>query len=180
MATWNETSERFTHTTDKLGKAIDQGIFETVVALNMLNFCTTQSCEGHIDWGLAAPWIDVIPDGTQRLNKQIQRIRQQAPIDEPLPDEAKHLIESVNHKQKLLFQLLVKLLDQFYGQRHVAYDQQLFPRIGGGGRIRLGSIGIEMQTIVEEDVKAQKLLAYQREMKDFTTFMKSLLADVRK
>jgi len=45
--------------TDGLGKEIDQGIFDTVVALNVLGIPTRQSCEGHLEWGTGAPWVDI-------------------------------------------------------------------------------------------------------------------------
>ncbi len=59
MQQWTETSEKFSRVTDRLGKHIDKGIFDTVVALNILGFDTEQSCEGHLDHGLAYPWIDI-------------------------------------------------------------------------------------------------------------------------
>lgn len=173
MVTWNETVEKFLHVTDKLGKEIDPGIFDTVVGLNVLGFRTTMSCEGHAERGIAAPWVDIIPDDAVALNQEIQIIRQQAAPGEPFPDEAKKLVEVVKHKQQLLFHDLVKLLDQFYGQRHMVYDQQLIPHMSGGGRIRLEPLGTELQTIVPEDIKAQKLLEYRQEMHDFTAFLKA-------
>jgi hypothetical protein len=66
MATWNETRERFTRVTDKLGKKIDPGILETVVAFNMLGITTLQSCEGHIGWGSPYPWICIEADMQQK------------------------------------------------------------------------------------------------------------------
>lgn len=60
--TWEETAERFRKITDTLGKSIDDGIFETVVALNVLGITTRQSCQGHLEWGLPYPWIDINPD----------------------------------------------------------------------------------------------------------------------
>ncbi|HEY1351171.1 MAG TPA: hypothetical protein VGF67_16245 [Ktedonobacteraceae bacterium] len=59
MATWNETIHKFSSVTDKLGKEIDRGIFETVVALNLLGVSTIASCEGHLNWGVPYPWIDI-------------------------------------------------------------------------------------------------------------------------
>jgi hypothetical protein len=59
MNTWNEAIQMFGGVVDKLGKKIDGGIFETVVTLNLLGILTTQSCEGHINWGLPYPWISV-------------------------------------------------------------------------------------------------------------------------
>lgn len=62
IATWEETAARFRRVVDKLGKPIDAGIFETVVALNMAGITTRASCEGHLDWGVPHPWVDVEPE----------------------------------------------------------------------------------------------------------------------
>jgi hypothetical protein len=66
MATWEETLQHFRRVTDKLGKKIDPGILETVVAFNMLGIATLQSCEGHIGWGVPYPWISIESDMEQK------------------------------------------------------------------------------------------------------------------
>lgn len=167
--TWNEIVTRMSRVTDKLGKPIDEGIFETVVALNALGVQTTQSCEGHLLWGIAAPWVDIDPPGNIKELRNQMRIAQK--------DEAREISDQLKHQQCVLFHSLSTLLAQFY--RHsslsggsIEYDRILLARTGAAGRIRLEPIGVEMQTVVPEDIKAQKLLEYQQEMKDFTTFMK--------
>lgn len=57
--TWDELTEIFSHVTDRIGRSIDKGIFDTVVALNALGIATSASCEGHLDHGLPYPWVDV-------------------------------------------------------------------------------------------------------------------------
>ena len=47
MKEWNALVERFKQVTDKLNMPIDNGIFETVVALNAVDITTAMSCEGH-------------------------------------------------------------------------------------------------------------------------------------
>ena len=44
---------------DGMGKGVDPGIRETVAVLQLLSINTTASCEGHLDHGIAAPWIDI-------------------------------------------------------------------------------------------------------------------------
>jgi len=44
---------------DGLGKGIDEGIKNTVVYLNVLDFPTSQSCQGHVDSGVPSPWVAV-------------------------------------------------------------------------------------------------------------------------
>src|SRR5690242_7631903 len=66
MQTWNEALQHFIRVTDKLGKKIDPGILETVVAFNLLGIVTLQSCEGHIGWGVPYPWISIEADMRQK------------------------------------------------------------------------------------------------------------------
>ena len=56
---WDEVAERIDRTVDRLGKHIDAGIKEGVVALNVLDINTHSSCEGHLERGIAAPYIDI-------------------------------------------------------------------------------------------------------------------------
>ena len=82
-ATWDETVKHFTNVTDKLGKGIDAGIFETVVVLNILEVRTTQSCEGHLEWGVPYPWIDIQPEIEQKflLHQYLARFYEQRPLN---------------------------------------------------------------------------------------------------
>jgi len=169
-ATWNETVARLTCVTDKLGKGIDSGIFETVVALNMLDFCTTASCEGHIDWGIAAPWVDIDPPGDVGTLREQMRSAQK--------EEAREISNQLKSKQLEVFQSLSSLLERFYRQSsrgYIPHNQIIIARPWAAGRIRLESIGVEMQAIAPSQIKKQKLEAYQGEMLAFTTFLKSLL-----
>ena len=54
---WNKVKSEMVHTGDVLGRGIDEGIMESVIALNVFKINTIQSCEGHIDEGVSAPWI---------------------------------------------------------------------------------------------------------------------------
>src|SRR5689334_14553390 len=56
---WEQIAARFYTATDKIGMRIDSGILETVIALNVLGIETSASCEGHLDHGVGAPWIDI-------------------------------------------------------------------------------------------------------------------------
>jgi hypothetical protein len=75
--TWDETAEKFRKVTDRLGMPIDDGIFDTVVALNILGVTTRMSCEGHLDHGLSYPWIDIgLPDPTNYDTPEIAQMRE--------------------------------------------------------------------------------------------------------
>lgn len=47
--------------TDGLGRRLDSGITELVVALRLHGFRTTASCAGHLDHGLPWPWVRIGP-----------------------------------------------------------------------------------------------------------------------
>jgi hypothetical protein len=83
MATWKEVADHFKHMADKLGNGIDEGIFDTVVALNMLGVYTRQSCEGHLEWGLPHPWIDLYSqlDLKQKLYDYLTQFYQSREIE---------------------------------------------------------------------------------------------------
>lgn len=45
--------------TDRLGHPIDEQIKPAVIALRLSGFPTSASCQGHEDWGLPYPWVDI-------------------------------------------------------------------------------------------------------------------------
>jgi hypothetical protein len=49
---------------DRLGTPIDSGIKRAVQIFRTLGFETTGSCEGHLDWGLPYPWIEINTDSS--------------------------------------------------------------------------------------------------------------------
>jgi hypothetical protein len=75
MKEWKELAEKFSHVTDKIDMPIDEGILETVVALNALDIPTSMSCEGHLDHGLSYPWVDIELHRNQSDPPEIALIR---------------------------------------------------------------------------------------------------------
>jgi hypothetical protein len=120
---WDETAEKFHKVTDKIGRPIDDGIFDIVVALNMLGVPTKMSCEGHLDHGLPYPWIDVsLPP--PKFPIEI-RIYGKASFIEVIPDMSK----------------FTDLLFEFYRDRSVTPDRRITLVCGrihsrGGGDAR--------------------------------------------
>lgn len=76
---WEAEIESLKSITDAEGKGIEQGIIETVAAFNLNGLNVTQSCEGHEDRGLHAPWVDVSSPGKpeERWNNE-KKIFQEA------------------------------------------------------------------------------------------------------
>ena len=54
---WNTISAQVEQITDKLGKPVDGGIKEAVVAFMVNDLTTESSCEGHLDWGYPYPSV---------------------------------------------------------------------------------------------------------------------------
>jgi len=56
---WDMVTNKIENTADIEGYRIDEGIKEAVIALNAFEINTGQSCEGHVDNGMSAPWIRI-------------------------------------------------------------------------------------------------------------------------
>lgn len=57
QSAWDAKRKEIDYIGDRVGRGIDEGIKETVVAFNMNGINTTGSCEGHLDHGWATPWV---------------------------------------------------------------------------------------------------------------------------
>src|SRR3989344_5537441 len=73
---WRDKVEKVAKRKDKAGGEMDPGIVETVTALNFHKFPTSQSCEGHMDHGYAAPWIAI-----QAMNEPDERYNDQDELE---------------------------------------------------------------------------------------------------
>lgn len=170
---------------DSLGKPIDEGILETVVLLNAVNISTLQSCQGHLDHGVAAPWIDISAEQTveqKNLWKKYHELR--TLIDTKSEEgtsmhEMRSLFEESNQIERLarkpilkVFEKVLELLSEFYGSKNVPLAQRLIlTSLGTRGRIESQG-GLIQETFDPQD-KQKNLLTYQKEMQKFTTFLKA-------
>lgn len=95
-ARWGEVQQEVARIVDGLGKEIDPGIRDTVVALKAHDIHTTGSCEGHLDHGIAGPWVDIESDqDTSSLRDEAFQLRERAEKLDRLPI-AKRLEEKIN------------------------------------------------------------------------------------
>jgi hypothetical protein len=176
MQRWDELVEKFSRITDKTGRPIDEGIFETVVALNALDITTSMSCEGHLDHGLPYPWIDVgissyargydTPE-IQQLILRLRELRREQDKDikmQQLWQEENKLRLQQRHK-------LFGYLAEFYKKREVPFDRII--TFVSSGRIR--SQGGDFLELLSPGEQEQKLHEYQDEMRQFAAFLKSIL-----
>ncbi len=182
---WQETADKFSHVADRLGKTIDAGILETVVVLNILGIPTIASCEGHIDWGTRAPWVDIAstdPATHVSIAKLSTEALQERERDQKTPAEIAAMFEEVHKIRRAVKvlhiqerQKLLTYLATFYEDRHVSYDRRLIIRpLGTDGKSRLESQGADCQEVAPLDTREKKLREYQEEMQAFTTFLKEV------
>jgi hypothetical protein len=77
---WKQIFDRVTRIADRRGKKIDPGIMDMVLALNASGIRTTQSCEGHIDWGFPYPWVCVVEQDCSTLERFLEAFYDQHQI----------------------------------------------------------------------------------------------------
>jgi hypothetical protein len=197
--TWNDMAAQVDTWVDGLGMGIDPEIKNTVIVLNLLGFKTDASCQGHIDRGVPAPWVDftVKDPELDALHKQwvaiIQEIdRKESQLKEKYPDLSLREIDTSSLEplwqqrwtmrdqlEKLSRTKIMGLRDlicAFYKKhtkhRNYAYDNILFLMEFGSLNFRLISLGADWQVTRDEKERQQKLKEYQEEMRLFTNFLK--------
>lgn len=170
--------------TDAVGCGIDDGIRDLIIALNAVGVQTLASCEGHLEHGLAAPWVDVGTPAARPLAKEAYRKLQsveQARAHNASLEERHALRESADQAQMAVKQLhmaerlkLMGYLDQFYTHRRIPFDVHLIlNHLEWTGIIRLESQGANCQDCLPSDERARKLVAYREEMQAFAAFLKA-------
>lgn len=166
---------------DRLGMPVDPGIRGVVVALNSCGIYTTASCEGHLERGLAYPWVDIETREAAPLAAQsAQKLRaaQRALPDSVLYTRLIEEAERIEHDAKrLVWQAvprLTRLLEQFYQSRPLDYERHLIlDTRRWAGSIRLQSQGAEFQDVLDAATQAARLAAFREEMDAFAAFLKA-------
>lgn len=191
---WNQVKEQCQRITDVLGYPIDAGILDLVVALNVLQIPTTGSCEGHLDHGTMAPWVDIEAPGAQEEQRQAGNARREAREADTRQesDEAIYqLMERVKEHEHRASCLnltvrarLMDYLDTFYHSRQVPYDHRLSIQgivVGGlTSMTRLESQGAGLQDIRTPGERGHYLQIYQAEMRAFAHFLKATFEETER
>lgn len=195
---WQNMEKEVASWRDALGLKIDPEIKKMVVVLNLLNFKTTQSCEGHIDWGRPYPWVRITtksPELSDLFNKRkkiLDFIREQETktqkkhprlsLGEALRKEnslkileAHKKIHPLNDKiektSRLMIIQLKKLVTDFYKKHPIDPDKMLVLSKFGFENFELFSLGGDWQVIRDNNEKLKKLQEYQKEMNLFADFL---------
>lgn len=163
---WDESAERIERTADALGRGVDQNIKETVIGLNLLDINTTASCEGHLDHGTNAPYIDIEAKEVAELEN---RVKEAGNIENK---ETESIIEKIKQKNLEERRKALIVLDEFYRDRQAPFHKRLTIQGMARDRSRLESQGADLQKIEPEEIKKQRLSEYQEEMREFSSFLK--------
>jgi hypothetical protein len=176
-AEWRCKLREMEHLQDGMGKGLDPFITETVAVLQLLGVHTRASCEGHLDHGVAAPWIDIqspdprleeLQEHYCELGAKLDELRDDAEAAEALYDSLHAISSEGDRIEAVEYQKLIPYLDEFYRDRCVYYEDRLIIDSRG----RLISQGALLQPAEEMKTQALRLQAYQEQMRDFTEFLK--------
>lgn len=168
-STWDEAEAFARRLVDGMGCPIDEGVLQTVVALNLLGLRTSQSCEGHLDGGLPYPWLDFYigerPAWYEQAQEDACREGQSAEEEEAATDRLMALVAAYHHENPL-YTRLTALLDAFYESKVSTPEKwRIIIRFLHPGYYRLMPLcGYHAQDW-SETVRAEHLARTQAEMR---------------
>ena len=176
-ALWEQKLREMDVLRDTVGTGIDPGIRETVAVLQLLGVHTRQSCEGHMDHGIAAPWVDLESADPRvlvfrrvyaALGKKADT-REDAGREPVAIYEKMHAVSNaINQIEAVAYKKLMPYLEEFYHGRTVSCEQRLLIDHRG----RLTCQGALLQPAEAKEAQAVRLHVYQQEMRAFTEFLK--------
>lgn len=181
-ATWEEGCAEVARFADKLGAPIDTGIFDTVVALNLLGMTTYQSCEGHLDHGCPYPWVTLVDAKHEARTlvpwQQLCALKNEAQAVGTLEAHdayimARNAFNVQNapwERDDCLLDRVGVLLDAFYDDRKASPIRLVVKRMNPAHtRIEIGCAR-EIRKM-SETLKASYLERSRTEMRAFTVFL---------
>jgi len=168
---WQKAKEEVDKLMDNASHPVDGGIKETLVALHLLGINTSGSCEGHLDHGRLAPWIGIETPATDEV-KELEAKINRAVTTEGEEEKTEILIDQMRKLNLAERRKVVALLSEFYQGRDTSVEDRLIITGLGWGSSRLESQGADFQEIEAGDVKERKLADFQKEMGEFTEFIK--------
>lgn len=182
---WERVSKQVLTFIDATGKPIDNGIREIVVALNTLGFTTTQSCEGHLNHGIAAPWVDISVKDIKKIEHLVhqsqllfQRALQHKGTTTPIVANMLKQSHSLKTQaQKPLLKIAAKLnslIQEYYATTTLPYqNDSRLTLLDITTAIRLTTQGALFQQAYALKQQKKQLILYQHEINAFTLFLKN-------
>ncbi len=181
-ASWEEAEAFVRRIIDGQGCPVDEGITETVVALNLLGLHTCQSCEGHLDDGWPYPWVDFETDEFPAFNQALEEASREglSPGEREARGAQLVALAVTLPSRGVLYARLEDLLCAYY-RRYPAIPEEWRLVIHRSSPILFRLMpycGYEAQAWSEEE-RAQNLKRAQAEMRAFTAFLKQLWLERR-
>jgi hypothetical protein len=177
LTVWKQKLIEMEHLQDGMGTGLDHGIKETVAVLQLLGVHTRQSCEGHMDHGVAAPWIFIeTPDPRlEKLRQKYTKLSIQAEeLEEEEADALYDELWALRGKMEGIvaveYTKLIPYLEKFYQDRRVSYVRRLIIDQGG----RLTCQGMILQPTEKKIPRRVRMQEYQAEMHAFTEYLKNI------
>lgn len=173
---WEEAEIFAGRLTDQSECPIDAGIVKVVAALNLLGFCTSQSCEGHLDEGLPYPWIDFTTGACPAWYEQAQKDAccegQSAEATMAAIGRLMDLVAAY-HQEDHLYTRLVALLERFYASRTDCPEKwRLIPHCIHPGYYRMCSGYGYAADEWPANARAENLARAQGEMQRFAEWLR--------
>lgn len=160
---WDEMSKKVDKFVDGLDYPVDAGIKETVIVFNLLGLDTDASCEGHIEPNrIQGPYIDIEDIS---LAKDFDAIYN----NEPSTEVFKKARDKVDIQLAKFQKRLLDYLEEFYINRKVSETSRLIIIVFNW--VRIQNQGSDVLKISED--KEKLLKEFQKEMNDFTEFLKA-------
>lgn len=183
---WNKKLNIFRKTVDKLGKKIDPKILIAVVGINLNGLITEQSCQGHLRYGIASPWVNIIIPHSKKIltiYEKIDGLRKKTLVNEnkKANSDLNNIWNEIHKLTKRKDILLSKnnnkifnILSKFYSSRKdVSYDNRIIVTENYLGA-RLICQGYLLQNSRNYQEKKANLIEYRKEFSLFSDFLKDL------
>ena len=182
---YEEMCKRVATFTDKLGATVDDGIFDTVVTLNLLGFHTFQSCEGHLDHGYPYPWVTILDDERTRMFNRlwlaICELEEQAKVSKTESAYDHYLRADAELRQLVMqweveddvYRKIIELLSTFsQSQERHTQSSRLFVKRLHSGLYRIEPAFSMAVKKLPDNLTATYLVHGQTEMRNFADFLK--------
>ena len=200
-AAWESKRKEIEGYADALGYGIDGKIKESLVALNILGLPTSASCEGHIDRGISAPWVEIsapnepeerfvgeketyqkIAEKYGITSEDVKRSNNhqawvEAEIETSKNDETERYKKWQGENEKLMVKA-EGLIQEFYKNRKASEGDRIVIDKYGAGIFRIHNGGEDYKNVPENISEEQRrelsrrLSNHQKEMEKFSMFLK--------
>ena len=171
-AIWDKKLAEINEIADNLGHGIDDAVKEVIIGLQLLGVDTRQSCEGHVDSGISAPWIQIsepekpeeqfidelekFREVAEKYNLSVDRVIHGEPFEAwseavlATSDEETQEYKEWRQKNEPLKKQVEGYLEEFYQDRDVTEDEKLVISENATGEFEIGNGGEDYRPAEEK------------------------------